>query len=343
MREHAPRTRVCAVPARSHCADVNACVLFVVSAPFSRWTPRASAWRLDSWMSEQAQALRSWGHERWTAILERRKTTCRGDRTRAAPRLLLPEDLSRPSASVRMLRPQSVLPKLIRKSRQPLTNLHAPNRRSARLSMALRSSFWTLAGFASLPLMCSQLTPTCARRKSRRRSRRWGSGSNQSTELVSSEAHGVDPMAAALYDRFHVGVSAIQVLLAPAKAEWRLPKVQQRLQLVYQFGLDLSLYTCILPPGGHPFEQLVVTAALAEGAPSPSSLRLSSSQLRALRAIARAAGGGSGGGGSATPTITAAGSDSRKLAQEHAREAKDPAQEVKVQCSTSAAASSCST
>ena len=86
----------------------------------------------------------------------------------------------------------------------------------------------------------------------------------------------MDPMAAALYDRFHVGVSAIQVLLATAKAEWRLPKVQQRLQLVYQFGLDLSLYTCILPPGGHPFEQLVVTAALAEGDAPSLSLRLSS-------------------------------------------------------------------
>ena len=150
---------------------------------------------------------------------------------------------------------------------------------------------------------------------------------------VSSEAHGVDPMAAALYDRFHVGVSAIQVLLATAKAEWRLPKVQQRLQLVYQFGLDLSLYTCILPPGGHPFEQLVVTAALAEGDAPSLSLRLSSPQLCALRAIVRAAGGAEGGGGSATPAATAAaagsGSRARNKAQEHAHVAKDPAQEVK--------------
>ena len=57
-------------------------------------------------MSEQAQALRSWGHERWTAILERRKTTA-VEIELAAPRLLLPEDLSRPLASVRMrTRPQ---------------------------------------------------------------------------------------------------------------------------------------------------------------------------------------------------------------------------------------------
>ena len=130
------------------------------------------------------------GHERWTAILERRKTTA-VEIELAAPRLLLPEDLSRPLASVRMLEPgrNSVLPKLIRlDSAATADNLHLRPLIAfsfARLSMALRSSFWTLAGFASLRLMCSQLMPTCARRKSRRRSRRWGSGSNQSTELVS--------------------------------------------------------------------------------------------------------------------------------------------------------------
>ena len=77
-------------------------------------------------MSEQAQALRSWGHERWTAILERRKTTA-VEIELAAPRLLLPEDLSRPLASVRMLEPgrNSVLPKLIRlDSAATADNLH---------------------------------------------------------------------------------------------------------------------------------------------------------------------------------------------------------------------------
>ena len=93
-----PQNQSLCLPARSHCARRESCVLFVVSAPFSRWAPRASAWRLDV-MSEQARALRSWGHERWTAILERRKTTA-VEIELAAPRLLLPEDLSRPLASV---------------------------------------------------------------------------------------------------------------------------------------------------------------------------------------------------------------------------------------------------
>ena len=290
-------------------------------------------------MSEQAQALRSWGHERWTAILERRKTTA-VEIELAAPRLLLPEDLSRPLASVRMLEPgrNSVLPKLIRlDSAATADNLHLrpPNR--FLLCPPLHGPQVLVLDIGGIRVSSAHVQPADADVRAEEVATALEAVGQRQQSVdgvgVSSEAHGVDPMAAALYDRFHVGVSAIQVLLATAKAEWRLPKVQQRLQLVYQFGLDLSLYTCILPPGGHPFEQLVVTAALAEGDAPSLSLRLSSPQLCALRAIVRAAGGAEGGGGSATPAATAAaagsGSRARNKAQEHAHVAKDPAQEVK--------------
>ena len=83
-------------------------------------------------VSEQAQALRSWGHERWTAILERRKTTA-VEIELAAPRLLLPEDLSKPSASVRVLG---------RSDRVANPELKYPHGRSARPSSGPHSRRW---------------------------------------------------------------------------------------------------------------------------------------------------------------------------------------------------------
>ena len=289
-------------------------------------------------MSEQAQALRSWGHERWTAILERRKTTA-VEIELAAPRLLLPEDLSRPLASVRMLEPgrNSVLPKLIRlDSAATADNLHLrpPNR--FLLCPPLHGPQVLVLDIGGIRVSSAHVQPADADVRAEEVATALEAVGQRQQSVdgvgVSSEAHGVDPMAAALYDRFHVGVSAIQVLLATAKAEWRLPKVQQRLQLVYQFGLDLSLYTH--PPSRRPS----VRAARRD--------RRARRRRRAVAVLApllppalRSPGhrpccrGAEGGGGSATPAATAAaagsGSRARNKAQEHAHVAKDPAQEVK--------------
>ena len=101
----------------------------------------------------------------------------------------------------------------------------------------------------------------------------------------------IEPAASALYDRYDLEVSSMQLLLAPAAANWRSAQVQvqQRLHLVYQFGVSLQLHTCILPPDSHPFQHFVVSGALSKaGAPS-LNVRLSTAQLRKLNAILDAA------------------------------------------------------
>ena len=101
----------------------------------------------------------------------------------------------------------------------------------------------------------------------------------------------IEPAASALYDRYDLEVSSTQLLLAPAAANWRSAQVQvqQRLHLVYQFGVSLQLHTCILPPDSHPFQHFVVSGALSKaGAPS-LNVRLSTAQLRKLNAILDAA------------------------------------------------------
>jgi len=79
-------------------------------------------------------------------------------------------------------------------------------------------------------------------------------------------------------------------MLAPADADWRSAAVamRERFHLVYQFGLSAKLRVCALPPGGgHTLPQVIASASLADEGARALSMRISTSQLRALNAILR--------------------------------------------------------
>ena len=99
-------------------------------------------------------------------------------------------------------------------------------------------------------------------------------------------ATSIDPAASALYDRYDLEVSSMQVLLAPAAAAWRSAQVQvrQRLHLVYQFGVSLQLHTCILPPD-------VCRAARLEPPPPTTHGELAQAPIGCSRAFGRASRG----------------------------------------------------
>ena len=73
----------------------------------------------------------------------------------------------------------------------------------------------------------------------------------------------------ALYDRFALELTSMQVLIAPADVPWQSEEAQRtrKLHLINQFGLQLELKMCILPSGSHSLDQFIVTGALSEKSP----------------------------------------------------------------------------
>ena len=104
---------------------------------------------------------------------------------------------------------------------------------------------------------------------------------------AASAVGGVD--SSALYDRFNLELSSMQVLIAPADVDWQDEREQlrRRLHVLYRFGLDLELRMCILPSASHALDQFIITGALSERGSPSINVRLSTAQLRTLTAIVR--------------------------------------------------------
>jgi hypothetical protein len=93
-----------------------------------------------------------------------------------------------------------------------------------------------------------------------------------------------------LYDCYALRVHSIQVLLVASGAPWRRPDftAERSWYLVYQLGLELQLYHCILPLGTHAFTDVLAFGSLSEADARALHLRLSLEQLHMILAIMRA-------------------------------------------------------
>ena len=189
-------------------------------------------------LRDATQALRELTTEALAAVLARHTTTAISLRL-AAPRIILPEDLSNPSTPLLILDMGAITVSSATVA-PPTTTAEG------------EGSALALAGNAG------------------------------------AEAGGTLPQDA-LYDRYAVDLSSIQVLMAPADVAWRIEweQLQRKLHIVYQFGLQLELRSCILPAGSHALEQFLVNGKLADSGSPSINVRLSARQLRTLTTILR--------------------------------------------------------
>ena len=191
------------------------------------------------------RALRELTSDALKAVLARRTTTAVSLQL-AAPRIILPEDLSDPRSSVLVV------------------------------SMGAISLSSVAGDSAAVPMADAH-----------------GSPATPAVD-VSEAAHGSasnrgDATHAALFDRYALELSSMQVLVAPADVDWRsqVEQLRRKLHVVYQFGLQLELRTCILPPGSHAFDQFIVSGALSDKGSPSINVRLSTNQLRTVSGIIR--------------------------------------------------------
>ena len=183
-------------------------------------------------LSDATQALKDLTAEALSAVLARRTTTCISVQL-AAPRLILPADLSDPSSPLLIL------------------------------------------DMGAISVSSATVAPAPA------------TGADADAEVDFGVAANVSPEA--LYDKYAVELSSMQVLLAPADVAWRVEweQLRRKLHVVYQFGLQLELKSCILPAGAHALEQFIVSGRLADSGSPSINVRLSSRQLRTLTTILR--------------------------------------------------------
>ncbi|KOO28183.1 vacuolar protein sorting-associated protein vps13 [Chrysochromulina tobinii] len=189
-------------------------------------------------LRDATQALRELTTEALAAVLARHTTTAISLRL-AAPRIILPEDLSNPSTPLLIL------------------------------------------DMGAITVSSATVAPTTTTAE--------GEGSALALAgNAGAEAGGTLPQDA-LYDRYAVDLSSIQVLMAPADVAWRIEweQLQRKLHIVYQFGLQLELCSCILPAGSHALEQFLVNGKLADSGSPSINVRLSARQLRTLTTILR--------------------------------------------------------